>query len=155
MLVFVFNKSQVPKREFWRPARGIEPVNIGYCITKLDIVFLLWYSFYMSINIKSLENEILELKNLIKKQNESTFSCVGCANQHQQILDWLSELRDYESGKIGKNKENPNIVGYMTLDEAISHTSDVINNNTDQEIIDKHKELYIWLTTLKNYRKKA
>jgi len=109
----------------------------------------------MSINIKSLENEILELKNLIKKQNESTFSCVGCANQHQQILDWLSELKDYESGKIGENKENPNIVGYMTLDEAIYHTSDVINNNTDQEIIDKHKELYIWLTTLKDYRKKA
>ena len=109
----------------------------------------------MSTNIKSLENEILELKNLIKKQNESTFSCVECANQHQQILDWLIELRDYEQGKIGINKENPLLEGFMTLDEAISHTSDVINNNTDQEIIDKHKELYIWLTTLKNYRKKA
>ena len=136
------------------PVGGIETINISYCITKLDIVFLLCYYFYMSINIKSLENEILELKNLIKKQNESTFSCVGCANQHQQILDWLIELRDYEQGKIGINKENHLLEGFMTLDEAISHTADVIENNTDIEIIEKHKELYIWLTELNEYRKK-
>ena len=105
------------------------------------------------MNNKNLEKEIKELKQLIKKQNESTFACVGCANQHQQILDWLTELRDYENGKLGKNKENPYIEGFMTLDEAISHTADVIENNTDIEIIEKHKELYDWLIRLKQYRK--
>ena len=109
----------------------------------------------MNINLYNLEKEIEELEILIQKQRDSFFSCVGCANQHQQILDWLSELKDYENGKIGQNKENPNTEGYMTIDEAISHTADVINNNTDREIIDKHQELYIWLTTLKNYRKKT
>jgi len=109
----------------------------------------------MNINIKNLEKEIKELNELIKKQNKSTFACVGCANQHQQILDWLTELKDYENGKIGYNKENPSLEGYMTLDEAISHTADVIKNNTNKEIIDKHQELYIWLTNLKNYRKKT
>ena len=72
----------------------------------------------MDMNIENLEKEIKELKELIKKQNESTFACVECANQHQQILDWLSELKDYENGKIGQNKENPNTEGYMTIDEA-------------------------------------
>ena len=107
------------------------------------------------MEMQNLEKEIKELKQLIKKQNESTFACIGCANQHQQILDWLCELKDYTNGKIGINKENPNIEGYMTLDEAISHTEDVINNNTDQEIIDKHKELYNWLIALKTYREEA
>ena len=106
------------------------------------------------MDIKNLEKEIIELKQLIKKQNESTFACIGCANQHQQILDWLTELSDYRKGKIGTNKENPSIEGYMTLDEAITHTDDVIHNNTDVEIIEKHRELYIWLTELSKYRKK-
>ena len=105
------------------------------------------------MDIKNLEKEIKELKQLIKKQNESTFACIECANQHQQILDWLTELRDYEKGKLGKNKENPSLEGYMTLDEAISHTSDVIKSNKDIEIIEKHQELYDWLLKLKKHRK--
>lgn len=104
------------------------------------------------MNFKNLEKEIKELKQLIKKQNKSTFACIGCANQHQQILDWLTELRDYENGKLGKNKENPSLEGYMTLDEAISHTSDVIKSNKDKEIIEKHQELYDWLLKLKKHR---
>jgi len=108
----------------------------------------------MKINNKNLKNEIYQLKLLIKKQNESTFSCLECANQHQQILDWLIELSDYEMGKIGINTENPLLEGYMTLMEAIEHTKDVIKNNTNKEIIEKHQELLLWLTTLNKYRKK-
>ena len=107
------------------------------------------------MDIKNLEKEIKELKELIKKQNQSTFACVGCANQHQEILDWLTELRDYQKGKRGKNKENPAVEGYMSLDQAIAHTSDVIHSSTDTQTIQKHQELYGWLTTLKSYREKA
>lgn len=102
----------------------------------------------------NLEKEIEELGILIKKQKDSFFSCVGCANQHQQILDWLIELKDYKNGYIGTNKENPSLEGYMTLDEAIKHTNDVIKKSKDTETIEKHQELYIWLTELKNFREK-
>ena len=108
----------------------------------------------MDINLNSLDKEIEELEILIKNEKDSFFSCVGCANQHQQILDWLIELKDYKIGNIGTNKENPSLEGYMTLDEAIKHTDDVIKNSKDTETIEKHQELYIWLAELKKHREK-
>ena len=77
------------------------------------------------MKISNLQKEIKELRKLIKQQNENTFLCIGCANQHQQILDWLIELRDFEQSKIGINKENPLLEGFMTLDEAIRHAEEV------------------------------
>lgn len=109
----------------------------------------------MDINLDNLKKEIEELENLIEKQKDSFFSCIGCANQHQQILDWLIELSDYKNGYIGTNKENPSLEGYMTLDEAIKHTYDVITKSKDIEIIEKHQELYRWLIELKKHREKG
>lgn len=106
------------------------------------------------IDLKILEDEIASLIKLLQKEKRSKFSCVECANQHYQILNWLIELKEYENGLIGHNKEDSTIKGYMSLEQAISHTEDVINNNSDEEIITSHTQLLHWLTTLKNYRTK-
>lgn len=104
------------------------------------------------MEIKRLERAIKELELSLMQQNKSKFSCLECENQHQEILDWLIELRDYEYGKIGKNLENPNISGYLSLDDAIEHTKDVICNAINPQIINEHKKLLIYLQKLKKYR---
>lgn len=105
-------------------------------------------------DMKSLENKICELEETIKKRDQSNFSCVECKNEHQQILDWLIELKSYKTNQTPINNENPNMLGYMTLDEAISHTKEIIKQNSDKEIKESHIELLGWLEELKNYRKR-
>ena len=111
-------------------------------------------SYNTDMKDKALEKEIEELKKSLKKQQESKFSCVECRNQHMQILNWLTELSDYECGQIGKNVDNPNTTGYMSLDDAISHTEDVISKTKNNSVKDKHKQLLSWLQSLKKYRTK-
>ena len=106
------------------------------------------------MDIKKLDKEIKELKKSLIKANKSKFSCYECENQHKQILNWLKELKDYKSGKIGKNRDDPTISGYMSLDEAIEHTKDVINTSLSDEVKTQHKQLLEWLEKLYQYRNK-
>ena len=108
----------------------------------------------MKVNILELENEMESLKESLKKQQESKFSCVECENQHMQILNWLTELYDYECGQIGKNVDNPNTEGYMSLTQAIDHTKDVISKAKNNAVKDRHKQLLSWLEALKSHRTK-
>ena len=103
--------------------------------------------------MKKLDKEINILKKLLVEEKQSKFSCYECKNQHNQILNWLKELKDYESGKIGKNCDNPSMKGYLSLNEAIEHTKEVINTSND-EIKTQHEQLLNWLEKLKQYRNK-
>ena len=106
------------------------------------------------MKIEELKKVIDELKISLKKQNKSKFTCVECFNQHKQILNWLIELNDYANGKIGINLDNPSIDGFLSLDEAISHTIEVVKFSKDNQTKLEHKQLLFYLQKLKKYREK-
>ena len=102
------------------------------------------------MNISELEKAILALEDSLREQNK--FSCESCQSQHVQIYNWLVELRDYESGKVGINQDDPTIIGYISLDDAIDHTKDVIESTDDKQEKLDHKQLLSFLSELKKYR---
>ena len=104
------------------------------------------------MHLKELEKEIEELEILLAKQNNSKFSCVQCFNQHKQIYNWLVELKSYENGEKGKNQDDPSQDGYLTLDEAIYHTKEVIKSSNNIQEKTEHKKLLSYLEKLKEYR---
>ena len=106
------------------------------------------------MDMKKLDKEINNLKKLLVEEKQSKFSCYECENQHKQILNWLKELKDYEYGKIGKTCDNPSMKGYLSLNEAIEHTIDVINTSSSDEVKTQHKQLLEWLEKLNQYRNK-
>ena len=104
------------------------------------------------MNIGELKRVIGELKVSLKKQNKLKFSCESCYNQHVQIYNWLVELKDYMSGTVGENKDDPLMPGFLSLDDAIEHTKDVIESTDDKQEKLDHKQLLSFLSELKKYR---
>ena len=92
---------------------------------------------------------IINSNNLDGYESWNNSQCVKCAEEHEQLAEWLEELKAYRENSNGYNKEDIELNRNAMYNKAIDDFANILKENYDylpqilsQEAFDRYIDEY-------------